>query len=284
MKIIKHYKKYFILSAALILIGLGVIAFGGLNYGIDFTGGTMLTIPTGESLAVDDISNVLADFDLDPVIQHQGADDATIIIKTKKPLDTEQRNAIRDKLIEDFDLSADTKMDGEQFGPSIGEEISKKALISMGLAAAGMLVYITVRFKFFYGVAAIIALIHDLLILIGLYAVFNITVNSNFIAAVLTILGYSINDTIVIFDRIRENSKSMRNKPKLEIAGHSLDQSLSRTFLTSITTFVVVFFLYIFGVPTVKEFALPLMFGIVVGTYSSVFLAGPIWALLSKDK
>lgn len=284
MNIVKHYKIYFMISLALIIVGLAFMAFGGLNYGIDFTGGTMLTIPMGKSILAEDVRDALSDFELDAVIQHQGVGDETIVIKTKKPLDTAERNAIRSKLIESFSLSSDTKMDGEQFGPNIGEEIRRKALISMGLASIGMLIYVTVRFQFYYGVAAIIALIHDLLILVSLYALFNITVNSNFIAAVLTILGYSINDTIVIFDRIRENSKYMRGRPKMEITGISLDQSLSRTFLTSATTFVVVFFLYIFGVPTVKEFALPLMFGIVVGTYSSLFLAGPLWALISKAK
>ncbi len=284
MNIVKHYKIYFMISAVLILAGVAVMTFGGLNYGIDFTGGTMLTISMEKSVLAEDIAQALSEFELDPVIQHQGVGDKTIVIKTKQPLDTAERNAIKDKLIESFALATDTRMDGEQFGPNIGEEISRKALISMALAALGMLIYVTVRFQFYYGVAAIIALVHDLLILVSLYAFFNITVNSNFIAAILTILGYSINDTIVIFDRIRENSKYMRGKPKMQITGVSVDQSLSRTFLTSITTFVVVFFLYIFGVPTVKEFALPLMFGIVVGTYSSIFLAGPLWAIISKDK
>lgn len=284
MKIIKHYKIWFALSALIILAGLLVILVSGLNFGIDFTGGTMLTITSDQVLEAQEVTKVLSDLELDPLIQHQGAKDETLVIKTKKSLDTQARNEIRNRLISSFNLDQDTKMDGEQFGPNIGEEISKKALVSMALAAVGMLIYVSIRFQFYFGLAAIIALIQDLLVLVAIYAFFRITVNSNFIAAILTILGYSINDTIVIFDRIRENQKLMRGKPKMEIAARSIDQSLSRTILTSLTTFVVVFFLYILGVPTVKEFALPLMFGILVGTYSSVFIAGPLWALISKGK
>lgn len=284
MKVVKHYKIWFALSALVILAGFVVMGIGGLNYGIDFTGGTMLTIPMGKAVPATEVREALLEFELSPVVQHQGAGDEMIVIKTKEALDTAERNAIKEKLISSFSLPADTKVDGEQFGPNVGEEISRKALLSMALASLGMLIYVTVRFQFYYGVAAIVALIHDLLVLVALYAFFDITVNSNFIAAILTILGYSINDTIVVFDRIRENVKYMRGKSKMEIVGVSIDQSLSRTFLTSLTTFVVVFFLYFFGVPTVKEFALPLMFGIVVGTYSSVFLAGPLWALISKAK
>ncbi len=284
MRIVKSYKIWFILSAVIILAGLGMIAISGLNFGIDFTGGTMLSFNPERDLVAEDIAQALKDLELDPVIQHQGLSDETVIIKTKKSLDTDGRNQIREILIDTFDLEADLKMDGEQFGPNIGEEISLKALTSMALAAGGMLIYVTIRFQFYYGVAAIIALIHDMLMMVSFYAFFSITVNSNFIAAILTILGYSINDTIVIFDRIRENHKYMKNKDRMELAGISIDQSMSRTLLTSLTTFVVVFFLYIFGVSTVREFALPLMFGIVAGTYSSVFIAGPLWALISRDK
>lgn len=284
MKIVKHYKVWFALSLVVILAGLAMVLFSGLNFGIDFTGGTMLTLPVEKEILAKDVVDALKEFDLNPVVQHAGLNDDTIVIKTRESLDTDQRNDIKQKLIQSLSLPEDIKMDGEQFGPNVGEEISRKALLSMGLAALGMLIYITVRFQFYYGVAAIIALVQDMLILISIYAFFNVTVNSNFIAAVLTILGYSINDTIVVFDRIRENAKYMRGTPKMEIAGKSVDQSISRTLLTSLTTFSVIFFLYLLGVPTVKEFALPLMFGVIVGTYSSICLAGPLWALLSKDK
>lgn len=284
MKIVKNYKIWFALSLVIILAGVVMMITSGLNYGIDFTGGTMLTLPTGKVIPAKDITEALESFDLNPVVQHSGENDETIVIKTTKSLDTEKRNEIRNKLIESFSLPKDLKMDGEQFGPNVGEEITRKALISMGLAALGMLIYITVRFQFYYGLAAIIALVHDMAVLVSIYAFFNVTVNSNFIAAILTILGYSINDTIVVFDRIRENAKYMRGTPKLEIAGKSVEQSISRTVMTSLTTFSVILFLYILGVPTVKEFALPLMFGVIVGTYSSICLAGPLWALLSKEK
>ena len=284
MKIVKNYKIWFALSLVIILAGVVMMVTSGLNYGIDFTGGTMLTLPTGKVIPAKDVTKALESFDLNPVVQHSGQNDETIVIKTTKSLDTEKRNEIRDKLIKTFSLPKGLKMDGEQFGPNVGEEITRKALISMGLAALGVLIYITVRFQFYYGLAAIIALVHDMAVLVSIYAFFNVTVNSNFIAAILTILGYSINDTIVVFDRIRENAKYMRGTPKLEIAGRSVNQSISRTVMTSLTTFSVIFFLYILGVPTVKEFALPLMFGVIVGTYSSICLAGPLWALLSKEK
>lgn len=151
-------------------------------------------------------------------------------------------------------------------------------------AAVLMLIYITFRFELVFGLAAIVALLHDVLVLISVYAIFNITVNSSFIAAVLTIVGYSINDTIVVFDRLRENVKREKNKRYDEIADMSIGQTLTRSINTSLTTMLVIGSLLVLGVDSIKEFALPLMAGVAVGTYSSIFIASPVWALIRNRK
>lgn len=167
----------------------------------------------------------------------------------------------------------------EQFGPSVGAEIRNKAMIGIAIASVAMLIYISIRFETVFGVAAIVALLHDVFFLISIYSIFRLNVSSSFIAAILTIVGYSINDTIVVFDKVRENVKREKTKDHFDLINTSVTQTLSRTFNTSLTTLVVIGALYVFGVSTIKEFALPLFVGIAVGTYSSIFIASPVWAL-----
>lgn len=278
MKIIKLRKVFFIISLSLILLGIGFGLVKGFNFGIDFTGGTMITVPTGKLISSDKIRDSLKEFNLDLIIQHSGKDDSEVIIKTKESIDASKREEMRKVLVEKFSLPKDLQITGEQFGPNIGKEISQKAITSIILASAGMLIYIWIRFKLVYGIAAITSLIHNILIVLGIYAILQIQVNSNFIAAMLTIVGYSINDTIVIFDRIRDNERILRKRKDINlVVGTSIEESLSRTFITSLTTFVVIFLLYFLGVPTMKDFAFPIMCGIIIGTYSSICIAGPIW-------
>lgn len=276
--IMKYYKVSFALSGAIILLGLIMLVLNGFNLGIDFTGGTMLQIEIGKEVSVDEITALIEEFDLSPEIIHSGLEKSEVIIKTKASLDSAQRDEIFEKFKTTYSLEDSAFKSSEQFGPSMGKEIRNRAFIAILLASAMMLVYITVRFEIVFGVAAIIALLHDVLILVAIYAIFGITVNSTFIAAILTVIGYSINDTIVVFDRIRENVKREKTKDHIEIVNISVTQTMTRTINTGMATLFVIVTLFILGATSIKEFAFPLFIGIVVGTYSSIFIASPAWA------
>lgn len=283
MKIAQNYKIWFAISAAVIIIGLVMGFTSGLNLGIDFTGGTLMQFDVAKQFTVDEMTEALKEFDLDPTIVHAGKTNTEVIIKTKKDLNNEARKEILAVLQEKFNKEAEGFLKTSQFGPAIGKEISDKALISIGIASVGMLIYISFRFYFRFGVAAILALVHDVLIVLSVYAILRIPVNSPFIAAILTIVGYSINDTIVVFDRVRENLKYKKYKESyFDIADRSIKQTLTRSINTSITTLLVIGCLYFLGVDSIKEFTLPLLAGVLTGTYSSIFIASPIWALSMK--
>lgn len=167
---------------------------------------------------------------------------------------------------------------------TVGKELGRSAVLSSIIAILLMLVYISLRFEFWSGVAAVISLAQNVLILVSVYAIFNIPINSTFIAALLTIVGYSINDTIVIFDRIRENYRFAKKTPFAEVANKSVNQSLTRSINTSITTLLSILLLYILGVESIKQFSLPIIIGIVVGTYSSITIASPLWVIFKGEK
>ena len=283
-KIVKNSKIWFSLSGVVIIIGLFMMLTQGLNYGIDFTGGTMMQIEMGQTVSVDELQSVLAPYELSPEIVHAGLEKTEVIIKTKESLTNDIRVQIFDTIKEEYGLEDSALRSTEQFGPAIGAEIRNKAVMAIFGAAALMLIYISFRFEVVFGLAAILALFHDVLVLISVYAIFRITVNSSFIAAVLTIVGYSINDTIVVFDRLRENVSRAKTKKYDEIADMSIHQTLTRSINTSLTTLLVIGSLLVFGVDSIKEFALPLMTGISVGTYSSIFIASPVWAIIRNRK
>ena len=281
MNIAHNYKKWFIISVLVIALGLVFAIVNGVNLGIDFTGGTMIQFDLGEEVPLNTVKSELDSFDLSEEVIHAGEGNHQIIIRTKESLSNDRRLEISDKMADKFDAEF---LGASQFSPSVGDEIREKALIAMLLAAVGMLAYITFRFEVLFGLSAIIALIHDVLILLAVYAIFNIPMNSSFIAAILTIVGYSINDTIVVFDRIRENVKRMKRKDNFEIASISIDQTVLRSIFTSLTTLIVIGSLFVYGTPAVREFATPLLAGVLAGTYSSIFIASPVWAILKTNK
>lgn len=279
MKIAQNYKIWFSISLAVMILGLVMGLASGVNLGIDFTGGTLMQFNIGQDFTVNEIKEITSEFELDADIVHAGFEKQEVIIKTKKDLSNQQRMEIFDTFKEKYNLADTDFRQAQQFGPAMGTEIRNKAFISILLASVGMLLYISYRFQFRFGAAAIIALIHDTLIVLSLYAILKIPVNSPFIAAILTIVGYSINDTIVVFDRLRENLKYRKKESYFEIANTSIKQTLTRSINTSITTLLVIGCLYVFGVESIKEFALPLLVGVLTGTYSSIFIASPVWAL-----
>ncbi|EOD00663.1 protein translocase subunit SecF [Caldisalinibacter kiritimatiensis] len=280
MSIIKRRNIFFMISLAIIIIGLGMTMVKGLNLGIDFTGGTLIQINIGKEIDVNEARDIIDKYDENASILHAGEDNKEIIIRTTKDLNNATRMEIFKQFKDKYNLEDEDLRNQNQFSPKIGNEIKRKALISVTIATILILAYITFRFEFKFGISAIIALVHDVLIALAVYAILRIPVNSSFVAAMLTIVGYSINDTIVVFDRIRENIKKMRKEKYEDIINKSISQTIVRSINTSFTTLLAIVTLYVLGVEAIKDFALPLIVGVLAGTYSSIFIASPVWYLL----
>jgi SecD/SecF fusion protein len=282
----KNRKIFYIISVSFIVLGLIVGAVrGGLNYGIDFTGGTMIQVDMTKEVPVSEVEDSIKDYDLSPSIIYAGDDNSQVVIKTIKSLDSDERDKVVATLSEKFGITSENVLASEQFGPSVGDELKFNAIKAVLIASIGMLIYIIFRFKQWqYGLSAIIGVVHDVLIVIAFYAIFGFTVNNPFIAAILTLVGYSINDTIVIFDRIREN-RALRKKDDLaDVIDDSINSTLNRTIMTSLTTLIVMVPLCVMVSATIREFIIPLMVGIIVGCYSSIFVCSPIYYDLSKGQ
>lgn len=290
MNLLKHYKIWFAISLCIIVVGMGTFLINGLNQGIDFQGGTSIQYNLKESFDTGDIDDAISDIEVDgqklnASIIKTGINetaDQEVIIRTTSSLSTPERVNI-DNIITSLYPNAEHR-ETAQYSASVGNEIKTKAFFGVIIAAVGMLIYITFRFEIVFGLSAIVALVHDVLILVSVYAIFQIPVNSAFIAAVLTVVGYSINDTIVVFDRIRENVKFEKRPVYFDIATKSLNQTITRSINTSVTTLLVIGSLYIFGVDSIKELAFPLLAGVLAGTYSSIFIASPVWALWKTNR
>ena len=277
-------KIFFSISIVLILIGFAAMIFrGGLNYGIEFTGGTTITIDMEENeYNSDDVVNVVKEAVGVDTVQVQKTGDQNEVLITTKTLDAEQRTKVFEAMKEKFSLAADNAIEENNVGESTSKRILLDSLWAVIIAVALMLVYITIRFEMRSGAAAVVGLLHDVLIMIGFYALFQIPVGNSFVAAILTIIGYSINNTIIVFDRVREQSKKSRSMTYKEIVNKSINQTLARTINTSITTLMTIGMVYILGVTSMKEFALPIIVGLLAGTYSSIFVAGPLWVWLKE--
>lgn len=282
---IKHRKVYYIVSVSIIVIGLVFMMIGGMNYGIDFTGGTNIQVEMGKQVDISEVEDTLKDYELDPTIIYAGEGNTQIVIKTIKSLENAERSEIIDTLGAKYGITQDDVLASEQFGPSVGNELKANAVKAVIIAAIGMLIYIIFRFKSWkYGLSAVVGVAHDVLMVIAFYAIFGFTVNNPFIAAILTLVGYSINDTIVIFDRIREN-KRIYNKDNNETnIDRSLNQTLNRTIMTSLTTLVVMVPLCIMVSSSIREFIIPLMVGVIVGCLSSIFVCSPLYYDLCRDE
>ena len=300
---IDYYSKRFIffgVSAVLLLIGLiGGFVNGGLNFDIQFEGGTHMEIPmTTSDIDTGDVINFVArEFGKAVTAQVQqiyspDAPDnraAHLIVKASKSetLNNDQISALQDYLNEKYGVAEDKIVNIQTVEPYIGAEMLQKGLLAVFIASALILLYVWIRFSVMSGlsaaICATIALIHDALIVLAVYAVFRIPINESFIAAVLTIIGYSINDTIIVYDRIRENAKSNKKLPHVDLINNSLNQTLKRSLNTVITTLICVVTVYIFAViydiSSLQEFCLPLMIGLVAGVYSTLFIATQLWAM-----
>ena len=282
---------FFSVSGAVIIAGLiymGVNAGtgkGALAYSLEFQGGTSTTVEFNEDMTIQEIEQnvvpVVSEVTGDNDIQTQKVAGTTqVVIKTKE-LDLDKRTELDEKLTEAFDLS-DTAITAENISGAVSQEVKNDAVVSVIIATIFMLIYIWIRFKDVrFATSAVAALLHDVLVVLAFYGAARISVGNTFIACMLTIVGYSINATIVIFDRIRENMADMKRKDTLEdVVNTSITQTLTRSIYTSLTTFIMVAVLYVMGVASVKEFALPLMVGIACGAYSSVCITGPLWYVM----
>lgn len=280
MSIVKRYKLWFLISIIIILIGVGMFFYRGVNIGIDFVGGTTVSIEIGKEFNKEEIDQILSKYSKDATSKK--VNETQLEIRSKE-FTVDKVKEFFNELKEKYELEESALLSQNEIGESVGKELTNRALIAVFIATICMLIYIVIRFEIFFGIAAIIALIHDVLITLSAYSIFFVPINSPFIAAILTIVGYSINDTIVIFDRIRENKKIHSGKSDEFIADLSLKQSFVRCINTSLTTIVIIISVYIF-VPSVREFSFPILIGMISGTYSSLFIATPIWTLLNSRK
>jgi len=277
IELMAQSKKYGILSIVLVLLSWTLIFTKGFNYGLDFAGGTLVQVHYTQKAPIDKVRDALSKEE-----QYKGAsvtyfgNDNEIIIRTKtssKSLGKDMGDSMRELLkgTGDFEVRR-----VDMVGAKVGSELREKGLMSLLLAIAGILIYVSFRFEWRFAIASVLALVHDVSIAMGAVVLFGIEVNLDTLAALLTILGYSLNDTIIVFDRIREGIKGSKESLLDKIINESVTQTLSRTTLTSLTTFFVVLTLFLFGGEIIKGFSFTLLVGVVVGTYSSIFVASPI--------
>lgn len=273
-------KIFFTISIVLIVASILLLCVKGLNMGIDFTGGNIFQFELGENVTVDmenQIEKLVAEKAGSSDITVQKTEETQVIVKTPE-LENSVSNDVVEAVKAEFGLEQSAVMNNEKVNGTVSGRLIGNTLIAVLIAVVLMLLYITIRFDFMSGTSAVLALAHDIVIMFGFQSLLGITVNTTFVAAVLTILGYSINATIIVFDRIRENKKLMKGATAGEIADAAIKSSYTRTIFSSLTTLFTIGALCVFGVTSIREFAIPIIVGIVCGTYSSLFISGPFWA------
>ena len=278
IKFTNYYKKMNILSSILIFLSFLVLLIKGLNLGVDFKGGTLIEV-RAENIKTNiaEIRQSLLKMNLGDVAVKKFGEENDYLVKIEI---TETDNAnfiksINDRLSKDLGSVINFRR-VENVGPKVSNELLRAGLLAISLSLAAMLIYIWIRFEWQFSLGAIIALMHDVVITVGIFSFLSYEVNLSIVAAVLTIVGYSMNDTVVIFDRIRENLKKYSKISISDISNISTNETLSRTLITSVTTLLALFSIYIFGGAILKGFSLAMIIGVIVGTYSSIFVATPI--------
>lgn len=286
-----YNKRWIFITVSVVIMLAGLISYlvSGLNIDIDFKGGTSVVFNTKSDSATKEEITELVKATVETsgsVIVQPSMDNPQEYTIKLNSLTTEQSDKLVSALIEKYVPGEENYNDYSisSFTAAYGKQLASEAIFALIIAVILMLVYITFRFEFLQGVSAIISLIHDVLIMLSIYALFRVPVNSSFIAVILTIIGYSINNTIVVFDRVRENRKFARKETTAQIVDKSLKETIGRSINTTITTLIMVVCLYIIGGNSIKEFALPLMIGLVGGAYSSLFIVAPLWAMLKGEK
>lgn len=285
--ITKNYKIFFAITISFLIIGFGSMLFRGFNLGIDFTGGSIMDLSFSRPVAVAEVREVLKSHDLgNAIIQlesRDGAEKANAVLIRTQVLPDEQRRQVMSDLKEQLGEFQIQRV--EQVGATIGGELIQQAMLAIVLSWVLMVAYITFRFEFKFAIAAIIALIVDVSVTLSYFSLLQLEMDSSFVAALLTVVGYSVNGTIVIFDRIRENLKLRRRTESLgEMIDHSIWQTMARSCYTVGTSLFAVVSIFLFGGDTIRNFSFAMLVGFSSGAYTSVFLAGPLWLLLRGGK
>lgn len=285
--IVNHYKIFFSITIIFLCIGIGSMLFRGFNLGIDFTGGSIMDLSFQKPVAVAEVRDVLKEHDLgNSIIQLENSDGGQtskgVLIRTGV-IDDEQRRVVMDDLrgkLGDFEIQR-----VENVGATVGGELIQQAILAIVLSWFLMIAYITLRFEFKFAIAAIIALIIDVMVTLSYFSLFQMEMDSSFVAALLTVVGYSINGTIVIFDRIRENLKIHRRSESMsEMIDNSIWQTMGRSIYTVGTSLFAVVAIFLWGGDTIRNFAFAMLVGFSSGAYTSTFLAGPMWLFLRGKK
>jgi len=282
----KFYKRFNILSLFLILISLSLLTFKGLNYGVDFKGGTLIELRSlDKTLSIGDLRKSFNKLNLGDVTVKNFGKENDYVIKFEK------KQSIEENFIENIKVELSNDIGNifefrrvESVGPKVSSELLKSGIIAIALSLGAMLIYIWIRFEWQFSLGAISAVFHDVIITLGFFSLLSFEINLSIVAAVLTIVGYSMNDTVVIFDRVRENLKKYSDIKIFEITNISINETLSRTIITSVTTLLALLSIFIFGGAILKGFSFAMILGVIVGTYSSIYIANPILVRLNVSQ
>ncbi len=275
---VNYFKKFNFISLILVLLSLFFVLFKGLNYGIDFKGGTLIEIRIqNNDIRVSDIRDSLNKLNLGDVNVKNFGEKSDYLIKIEQKLNNNDSliSEIKTSLNQDLNEEVNYRR-VESVGPKVSSELLKSGIISIGLALLMMLFYIWFRFEWQFSLGSIIALFHDVIITLGIFSILSIEINLSIVAAVLTIVGYSMNDTVVIYDRIRENLSKFNKLEIDQVSNLSVNETLSRTLITSVTTLLALFSIFILGGEILKGFSFAMILGVIIGTYSSIFVASPV--------
>ena len=280
----KYYNRFNILSILLVAISLILLTFKGLNFGIDFKGGTLIELRSSDSqINVSSLRDNLSQMDLGDVSVKNFGNDNDYLIKFENNENKNVIELIKANLDNSFGNNFDFRR-VENVGPKVSAELLRSGVIAISVSLILMLIYIWIRFEWQFSLGAILALFHDVLVTLGLFSLLNLEINLSIIAAVLTIVGYSMNDTVVIFDRVRENLRKYSDIKIFELTNISINETLSRTLITSITTLLALLSIFFFGGEVLKGFSLAMIFGVVFGTYSSIYIANTVLVRLNVSQ
>ena len=282
----RYYKSFSILSIILIILSVCLLIFKGLNFGVDFKGGTLIELRTSKNNSnIKLIRDAFNQMNLGNVNVKQFGNETDFIVKFDKKNSNDSnfikniKNKLSSSIGNDFNFRR-----VENVGPKVSSELLKSGIIAIALSLAAMLFYIWVRFEWQFSIGAILALFHDVIITLGLFSLFNLEINLSIVAAVLTIVGYSMNDTVVIYDRVRENLKKHANIKIFDLTNISINETLSRTVITSATTLLALISIYVFGGEILKGFSFAMILGVIFGTYSSIYIANPLLVTLKVSQ
>jgi len=281
----KFYNQFNILSSLLIIVSLILLIFKGLNFGIDFKGGTLIELRSVDvKINVSSLRDNLNQMNLGDVSVKKFGNDKDYLVKF-------ENKDKKENIIEEIKLNLDKSFGNnfdfrrvENVGPKVSSELLRSGIIAISISLAVMLIYIWIRFEWQFSLGAIIALFHDVVVTLGLFSLLNLEINLSIIAAVLTIVGYSMNDTVVIFDRVRENLRKYSDIKIFELTNISINETLSRTLITSVTTLLALLSIFFFGGEILKGFSLAMIFGVVFGTYSSIYIANTVLVRLNVSQ